>query len=1284
MNKYDIERVVGEVLFVQISLAIKHIHDRKILHRDLKSDNIFLTSNGLCKLGDFGVSRVLRNTSELASTQIGTPYYMSPEIMEGKKYNSKTDIWSLGCVLYELTCLRLPFDGINMRQLSNNIQNRTPASPPDIYSKDLKDLTLRLLVKNPKVRPSINTVLSQPIIKLRISNILSDNHIENEFSHTVLHGVNILTNNNPSNIPPYNSIPISKPFNSDINIDKPNPKPIPNVVVKPINDTRKNVQPNNELDRMKLEIERYNKKLLEDNMIREDRVKQLLQQYKDKEKVVINKPVVVKPIKKEINTPVPPVSNNFKVKPVVSKPNNPIRPFSDGKRNHREIDSKVSPQNIISNRSPVGLIDKRVVNKPPVPITNVKHNDKQSDAAVDRPMSRLIDKSAIAMDKHSKEWFDQLNGQLNGLKRQVNQMQSNISTPKSVPNASSPLTPPTDSKKKLVNNVDSGVEDDSEDQVNDVDEEEHSDKDNDITTDSIDDNSIDMKSSMFNKLYEQTLKKSLHESIQTNQIKSNRQMEKRSMKEYINKYKSKSNIKSTDDEVVIEIYEPKHPYANSKANRPVSTDSNNNKYQPYRMDIDLFDDITNNDDNIEDEKIEWIEQYQPTNTSNDLEYSILLSQLQDILLLPSKRIVDSTEERIESFDEEDNDMFEEESYYFSSDSDDCLTIDDSNDDDNDNTDIDNNMLTDSMIFPSKDGNNIVNTDDNIHISENDKIFNSAIDNNISKMNDWMVESVNEDDSIDTTNNNFGKSQNQIDKNELDKINFSESLRYSLTSHQLPNSTNPQTNVVNDVDVNTIVENENTSATSPMVFDSLSETCIMNNNIIQPKHYNRDLESLSDIDDIDTNIEEEIAYYSNKSLHEIKIYLIEKLALFQLNNVINKVMVPLARSFIPLSTIEHKKLIIHSNLRVLQFNILADGLAGLRADFGGFSRVHSEDIIWDNRKHKLIHEIIQYNPDIITLQECDHYYDFFLPQLNNIGYDGLYAPKPASACLEVSPNADGCCIFVKRSKIKFVSSETLTFTLSQADINEESTRDEDKQIRVQNQVALIAICELMIDALQSETDSPPPQLVIATTHLKAMKTVVGEKYRVREVLQLLDAVTRVINSLQQLSSKPPAVIITGDLNASPTDCATGYPALTYATMKNHSLGLRSVLNDDIPRENIGVLGKLHQTNPQINAWPPIPATAPSVSDLVNANPGIWTTWKARFKKGNERIMKHCIDYILYSPQTPTPSIHSKIGIRAINVLDLFDDASVSEKLLPSDTYPSDHLAIAADLQIIEFS
>ncbi|XP_073748591.1 serine/threonine-protein kinase Nek1 isoform X7 [Callorhinus ursinus] len=92
--------------FVQICLALKHVHDRKILHRDIKSQNIFLTKDGTIQLGDFGIARVLNSTVELARTCIGTPYYLSPEICENKPYNNKSDIWALGCVLYEMCTLK--------------------------------------------------------------------------------------------------------------------------------------------------------------------------------------------------------------------------------------------------------------------------------------------------------------------------------------------------------------------------------------------------------------------------------------------------------------------------------------------------------------------------------------------------------------------------------------------------------------------------------------------------------------------------------------------------------------------------------------------------------------------------------------------------------------------------------------------------------------------------------------------------------------------------------------------------------------------------------------------------------------------------------------------------------------------------------------------------------------------------------------------------------------------------------------------------------------------------
>ena len=104
-------------LFTQICLAIKHIHDRKILHRDLKSQNIFMNQNGSIKLGDFGIAKCLKNTVDIAKTVVGTPYYFSPEIIQNKPYSFKSDIWSLGILLYEMCALKMPFDGSNIAAL---------------------------------------------------------------------------------------------------------------------------------------------------------------------------------------------------------------------------------------------------------------------------------------------------------------------------------------------------------------------------------------------------------------------------------------------------------------------------------------------------------------------------------------------------------------------------------------------------------------------------------------------------------------------------------------------------------------------------------------------------------------------------------------------------------------------------------------------------------------------------------------------------------------------------------------------------------------------------------------------------------------------------------------------------------------------------------------------------------------------------------------------------------------------------------------------------------------
>lgn len=147
--------------FVQMCLAVQHIHEKRVLHRDIKSKNIFLTERRTIKLGDFGSARVLSSPMAYACTYVGTPYYVPPEIWENLPYNNKSDVWSLGCVLYEICTLKHPFQAGSWKNLIMKICHGTYSPLPSQYSYELRSLIKQIFRKDPRQRPSANTILKR-------------------------------------------------------------------------------------------------------------------------------------------------------------------------------------------------------------------------------------------------------------------------------------------------------------------------------------------------------------------------------------------------------------------------------------------------------------------------------------------------------------------------------------------------------------------------------------------------------------------------------------------------------------------------------------------------------------------------------------------------------------------------------------------------------------------------------------------------------------------------------------------------------------------------------------------------------------------------------------------------------------------------------------------------------------------------------------------------------------------------------------------------------------------
>ncbi|KNE73072.1 NEK/NEK6 protein kinase [Allomyces macrogynus ATCC 38327] len=159
LDQYIPEKTIW-YYFSQIAAGINHMHTKRIMHRDIKPANIFLTSTGQVKLGDLGLGRFFSPKTSAAHSLVGTPYYMSPERIHETGYDFKSDIWSLGCVLYEFAALHSPFygDKMNLYTLCKKIEKVDYPKLKGDLSKEFKGLVTEMIQLDPEKRPTCETV----------------------------------------------------------------------------------------------------------------------------------------------------------------------------------------------------------------------------------------------------------------------------------------------------------------------------------------------------------------------------------------------------------------------------------------------------------------------------------------------------------------------------------------------------------------------------------------------------------------------------------------------------------------------------------------------------------------------------------------------------------------------------------------------------------------------------------------------------------------------------------------------------------------------------------------------------------------------------------------------------------------------------------------------------------------------------------------------------------------------------------------------------------------------
>ena len=349
-----IEEKIIWIIFIQLSLGLSYLHHKKILHRDIKTKNIFIKNNLTVKIGDFGIAKILNSTSSYAHTFIGTPYYISPELCKDQPYNDKSDVWSLGCVLYELCTLNHPFEGGTQVEIYEKIMTQKfKAISPD-YSLELKKMVDLLLEKDEKKRPKMKDILKMKCVidranKYSINIDLVENGIIEEEKNEI--------NNNINNINKQHDIKNGLKNNSyNVSITNNNKDSIYKNSGKKEKFEKSPTHYSNKVKKFKNE---YEQKEIKNNRIKIDNI------LKNNQLKKINNAKNKSPLNKQFNIQLNhknKVNNNIKTEEEIQINNNNNQPYQYIKQ-LKDIKIKENKLKIKSKKTGTNIQPQKLINK---------------------------------------------------------------------------------------------------------------------------------------------------------------------------------------------------------------------------------------------------------------------------------------------------------------------------------------------------------------------------------------------------------------------------------------------------------------------------------------------------------------------------------------------------------------------------------------------------------------------------------------------------------------------------------------------------------------------------------------------------------------------------------------------------------------------------------------------------------------------------------------------------------------------------------------------------------